>query len=252
MKEILYLCSVFIKLVYRMDAKKILFIAQEITPYLPESEIATICRNLPQGIQERGREIRTFMPKFGSINERRNQLHEVIRLSGMNLIIDDTDHPLIIKVASIQAARMQVYFIDNEDLFFPKTDPNYIYASPRTREEAEKMLFHAIKVHENFVFAAVKGDYGEAIYPFFQYAVLIDTPKDIRVQRVKKRSFQKFGKRMLPGGDLHEQEEKFFEFVTSRPESTVEEWIQLLSCPILRIDGTKPVEENVDFIINQI
>ena len=100
-----------------MDAKKILFIAQEITPYLPESEIATICRNLPQGIQERGREIRTFMPKFGSINERRNQLHEVIRLSGMNLIIDDTDHPLIIKVASIQAARMQVYFIDNEDLF---------------------------------------------------------------------------------------------------------------------------------------
>lgn len=117
MKEISYLCSVFIKLLYRMDAKKILFITQEITPYLPESEIATICRNLPQGIQERGREIRTFMPKFGSINERRNQLHEVIRLSGMNLIIDDTDHPLIIKVASIQAARMQVYFIDNDDFF---------------------------------------------------------------------------------------------------------------------------------------
>ena len=100
-----------------MDAKKILFIALEITPYLPESEIVTICRNLPQGIQERGREIRTFMPKFGNINERRNQLHEVIRLSGMNLIIDDTDHPLIIKVASIQAARMQVYFIDNDDFF---------------------------------------------------------------------------------------------------------------------------------------
>ena len=100
-----------------MDAKRILFLAQEITPYLPESEIATVCRNLPQGIQERGREIRTFMPKFGNINERRNQLHEVIRLSGMNLIIDDTDHPLIIKVASIQAARMQVYFIDNDDFF---------------------------------------------------------------------------------------------------------------------------------------
>ena len=100
-----------------MDAKRILFLAQEITPYLPESEIATVCRNLPQGIQERGREIRTFMPKFGNITERRNQLHEVIRLSGMNLIIDDTDHPLIIKVASIQAARMQVYFIDNDDFF---------------------------------------------------------------------------------------------------------------------------------------
>ncbi|MBI9066628.1 MAG: glycogen/starch synthase [Salinivirgaceae bacterium] len=100
-----------------MEKKKVLFISQEITPYLPDSEIARIGRELPQGIQERGKEIRTFMPKFGSINERRNQLHEVIRLSGMNLIIDDTDHPLIIKVASIQAARMQVYFIDNEDYF---------------------------------------------------------------------------------------------------------------------------------------
>ncbi|MDR1980747.1 MAG: glycogen/starch synthase [Tannerellaceae bacterium] len=104
-----------------MDARKVLFITQEITPYLPESEIAIISRNLPQGIQERGREIRTFMPKFGNINERRNQLHEVIRLSGMNLIIDDTDHPLIIKVASIQSARMQVYFIDNEDFFQRKS-----------------------------------------------------------------------------------------------------------------------------------
>jgi len=100
-----------------MDSKKVLFVSQEITPYLPESEISVISRYLPQGIQERGKEIRTFMPRYGLINERRNQLHEVIRLSGMNLIIDDTDHPLIIKVASIQTARMQVYFIDNEDYF---------------------------------------------------------------------------------------------------------------------------------------
>jgi len=76
-----------------------------------------MCRYLPQAMQDRGKETRTFMPKFGAINERRNQLHEVIRLSGMNLIIDDTDHPLIIKVASIQAARLQVYFIDNDDYF---------------------------------------------------------------------------------------------------------------------------------------
>ena len=100
-----------------MDPKKILFITQEICPYLPETQQSTTCRNLPQLIQEKGHEIRTFMPKYGSINERRNQLHEVIRLSGMNLIIDDTDHSLIIKVASIQSARMQVYFIDNEDFF---------------------------------------------------------------------------------------------------------------------------------------
>jgi starch synthase len=110
-----------------MEKAKVLFVAQEITPYLKESHMGLIGRHLPQGIQERGREIRTFMPRYGSINERRNQLHEVIRLSGMNLIIDDTDHPLIIKVASIQQARMQIYFIDNEDYFLRKftlTDKN--------------------------------------------------------------------------------------------------------------------------------
>ncbi|HOI86537.1 MAG TPA: glycogen/starch synthase [Lentimicrobium sp.] len=100
-----------------MEKARILFVSQEIIPYLRDSQMGYIGRHLPQGIQERGREIRTFMPRFGHINERRNQLHEVIRLSGMNLIIDDTDHPLIIKVASIQSARMQIYFIDNDDYF---------------------------------------------------------------------------------------------------------------------------------------
>lgn len=100
-----------------MAKTRVLFINQEITPYVPETEMSILGRMLPQKIQERGYEIRTFMPKWGNINERRGQLHEVIRLSGMNLIINDTDHPLIIKVASIQAARMQVYFIDNDDYF---------------------------------------------------------------------------------------------------------------------------------------
>ena len=98
-------------------AKKILFVSAEMEPYLPESRMATLCRQLPQGIQERGREIRAFMPRYGCINERKNQLHEVIRLSGMNIIIGDVDRPLVIKVASISAARIQVYFIDNEDYF---------------------------------------------------------------------------------------------------------------------------------------
>ena len=100
-----------------MEKTKVLFVHQEITPYLDENPISLIGRNLPEGIQLKGKEIRIFMPRFGSINERRNQLHEVIRLSGMNLIINDTDHPLIIKVASIQKARMQIYFIDNDDFF---------------------------------------------------------------------------------------------------------------------------------------
>jgi starch synthase len=103
-----------------MKSHKILFVSQEITPYLPENEMSLVGRYLPQGIQEEGSMIRTFMPRYGIVNERRHQLHEVIRLSGMNLIIEDTDHPLIIKVASIQSARMQVYFIDNEEYFHRK------------------------------------------------------------------------------------------------------------------------------------
>lgn len=103
-----------------VDKRRILFVHQEIAPYLPETPMSLIGRYLPQATQESGKEIRIFMPRYGVINERRNQLHEVIRLSGMNLIINDTDHPLIIKVASIQKARMQIYFIDNDDFFTKK------------------------------------------------------------------------------------------------------------------------------------
>jgi starch synthase len=130
-----------------MESRKVLFISQEITPYLGETKLSKIGRYLPQGIQERGKEIRTFMPRYGCINERRNQLHEVIRLSGMNLIIDDTDHPLIIKVASIQSARMQVYFIDNEDYFSRK----YIVSDTSGKEfedNDERALFFARGVIE--------------------------------------------------------------------------------------------------------
>jgi len=139
---------------------KVLFITQEIMPYLPETEMSTICRYLPQGIQEQGKEIRTFMPRFGCINERRNQLHEVIRLSGMNLIISDTDHPLIIKVASIQQARMQVYFIDNDDYFnrksifddeqgnyFSDNDERTIFFSRGVLETVRKLRWQPNVVH---------------------------------------------------------------------------------------------------------
>lgn len=98
-------------------AKRVLFVNSEMAPFVPSSKIADICRNLPQGIQERKKEIRSFMPRYGCINERKNQLHEVIRLSGMNLIISDVDRPMVIKVASISSARIQVYFLDNEDYF---------------------------------------------------------------------------------------------------------------------------------------
>ena len=99
------------------EQKRVLFVNSEILPYVPETITSTAGRYLPQGIQEAGKEIRSFMPRYGCINERRNQLHEVIRLSGMNIIVNDIDRPLIIKVASIPSARMQVYFIDNDDYF---------------------------------------------------------------------------------------------------------------------------------------
>lgn len=150
------------------------------------------------------------------------------------------------------AEKLHFYFIDNEDLYFPKTDPLYTYASSHSRDEVEKLLLDEIKAHENFVFTSVKGDYGEAIRSFFQYIVLIAVPKDIRIQRVKNRSYQKFGDRMLPGGDLYEQEESFFDFVKSRAENSVEEWVQTMNRPIIRIDGTRPIEESVKLIIGQI
>ena len=99
------------------EPKRVLFVNSESFPYLPQTTISTVGRFLPQGVQESGKEIRSFMPKYGNINERRNQLHEVIRLSGMNIVVNDIDRPLIIKVSSISSARMQVYFIDNDDYF---------------------------------------------------------------------------------------------------------------------------------------
>lgn len=128
-------------------AKKILFVTQEMMPYVPESDMSLMGRHLPQATQERNREVRSFMPKWGIINERRNQLHEVIRLSGMNIVVDDSDHPLVIKVASITSARMQIYFIDNDDLF----DKREMTTGPDGKEyedNAERAAFFARGVLE--------------------------------------------------------------------------------------------------------
>lgn len=151
-----------------MKTPKVLFVNQEIAPYLPDSELASIGRKLPQGIQELGKEIRTFMPRFGCINERRNQLHEVIRLSGMNLVINEADHPLIIKVASIPSARMQVYFIDNDDFFhrkltirdadgtfFPDNDERIIFFARGVLETVKKLRWDPNLVHCNGWFSMI-------------------------------------------------------------------------------------------------
>ena len=148
-------------------AGKILYVCQEIFPYLPESEQSALCRQLVQAMQERGNEIRTFMPRYGCINERRNQLHEVIRLSGMNLIIDDNDHQLIIKVASIPTARVQIYFIDNDDYFarkavlsddagwFADNDERAIFFARGVLETVKKLRWNPSVVHCHGWFSAV-------------------------------------------------------------------------------------------------
>ena len=100
-----------------MKNKKVLIISSEVTPYLPQTNQALNSYQIPKSVNDNGGQTRIFMPKYGLINERRHQLHEVIRLSGMNLVIDDEDMPLIIKVASIPKERMQVYFIDNDEYF---------------------------------------------------------------------------------------------------------------------------------------
>ena len=129
------------------EVKRVLFVSSEIYPYLPESPIGRIGRFLPQGVQERKREIRSFMPRYGCINERKNQLHEVIRLSGMNIVISEIDRPLVIKVASISSARMQVYFIDNDDYFHRKQ----IYCDENGKffeDNGERAIFFARGVLE--------------------------------------------------------------------------------------------------------
>lgn len=123
-----------------MEKKRVLIITQEMQPYLNGTDIGDIARELPQYVQDQGNEIRVLMPRYGVINERRHRLHEVVRLSGMNIILNDDDYPLIIKVASVPGARMQVYFLDNEDLFKRK----YVFHDENNKffaDNAERMVF---------------------------------------------------------------------------------------------------------------
>ena len=130
-----------------MKAEKILFITQEISPYVPESQLTKLGHDIPMLALDEDREIRTFMPKWGNINRRRNQLHEVIRLSGMNIIVDDTDHQLIINVSTIHGTRMQVYFIDNDD-FFGKRMAETDKEGNEYDDNAERAAFYARGVLE--------------------------------------------------------------------------------------------------------
>ncbi|MEC7863479.1 MAG: glycogen/starch synthase [Bacteroidota bacterium] len=130
-----------------MKKKRVLYVSQEINPYTGETKMGEVANLLPQKTQESGKDIRIFLPRFGTINERRHQLHEVIRLSGMNLIIDDFDHQLIIKVASIQKLRLQVYFIDNEE-YFPSKQMFHDLEGDFMSNNDERMIFYCKGVIE--------------------------------------------------------------------------------------------------------
>lgn len=145
-----------------------------------------------------------------------------------------------------------IHFIDNEDLFFARTKNTDPYADPRSRDEVTDLLMKEVYARGDFIFAAVKGDYGAEILPLYTLAVYVHAPKDVRARRVRDRSWQKFGNRMLPGGDLHPSEESFFAMAAARPEDYVETWLETLRCPILRIDGTRPVAENIRLILRHL
>lgn len=130
-----------------MSHPKMLFISQEVTPYLPSSALADLSSAMPRLAQDAGFEVRLFMPKYGNINERRNQLHEVIRLSGMNIVIDETDQPLIIKVATMQNTRTQVYFIDNDD-YFQRHPSDALETVSHAEENGERTVFFVRGVAE--------------------------------------------------------------------------------------------------------
>ena len=206
-----------------MEKPKILFVNQEIFPYTAETPMSKMGRFLPQGIQEQGNEIRTFMPRYGTINERRNQLHEVIRLSGINLIINDTDHPLIIKVASIQSARMQIYFIDNEEFFYKRNlfcdaegnfysdnDERCIFFARGVLETVKKLAWAPDIIHCSGWFSSLLPLYVKRIYkdsPLFSHAKIITTlypdgfdgdfsavfPKKLAFDNISNRDINPYG-----------------------------------------------------------
>lgn len=146
------------------------------------------------------------------------------------------------------AGRLGFVFIDSEDIWFPKTDASYLFSSPRSREEAVRILEEKIADRSRFVFAAVKGDYGDRLIAALDRIVLVEAPKEVRQRRVRERSFSKFGERMLPGGDLYEREAAWFALTDGRPEDDTLRWLSTVSRPVIRVDGTLPPEENAAYL----
>lgn len=155
-------------------------------------------------------------------------------------------------LAKALAEEMNYRFVDMEDLYFPKNNPNYLYSNPRSFEEAESILMDIVSEGDNMILALVKGNFNKEIVSHFKYAIYMEVPKEIRIQRVYERSYSKFGDRICKGGDLFEKENAFFNHVKSRDEHTVEDWLLTMDFPIMKIDGTLPIHDNVKLIAKKL
>ena len=148
------------------------------------------------------------------------------------------------------AERLSYRFIDDEDLYFSETDKKNMYSNPRSREQAVKILNEIISEDDKFVFAAVKGNYGEILLSRIKYLILVEVPKEVRMERVRTRSYQQFGDKISESEDLAEKENAWLLQVSNKPDNYVTEWINEVKCPVIRIDGTLPIEDNVDLLIS--
>lgn len=153
-------------------------------------------------------------------------------------------------LARALAAALHSRHMDVEDYYFPASDGNgNPYAAARTRDEVEEALLADIRQNPRFVFSAVNGNMRAEITAAYALIVYLEVPAEIRLQRIRARAAERFGARILPGGDMHEQEEKFFAFAAGRQPDTIEAWLDTMPCRVIRLDGTKPIEENVAAIL---
>jgi adenylate kinase family enzyme len=144
------------------------------------------------------------------------------------------------------ANELDYKYMDIEDYFFMESD--IPYTRERTREECLSLMIADIKIHSNFVLSSVKGNFGDEIVSFYKLGVFIDVPYTTRIKRVEQRSKDKFRDRVEMGGDMYESEKVFLEFVKSRDVKSVEQWSDTLNCPIINIDGTRDIMDNVGLI----
>lgn len=140
--------------------------------------------------------------------------------------------------------------MDVEDYYFRESE--IPYANPRTREEVQELMLADIKKHNQFILSSVNCDFGDEINTLYDYIIYIKAPLDIRLERVKQRSLDRFGSRVLEGGDMYEQEQKFFNFVAARTMDKTDAWLQDVKCPVFYVDGKEPIAINAQRIKDTI